>query len=88
MDNKDLLEGSVIVEHVVVKLISSSTNSHDHVVLFKSAREFVSSDQVEVVILWVLDDRNSDVIVSDNLLNLMVESVVLSGFELDWGGLE
>lgn len=88
MDNKDLFEGSMIVEHIIVKLVSSSPNSHDHVVLFKSAREFVSSDQVKVVIMWVLDDRNSDVIVSDNLLNLMVESVVLSGFELDWGGLE
>ena len=88
MDHQDLLEGSVVVEHVVIKSVGSSANSHNHVVLLESARKLVGSHQVHVVVLRVLDDWHGNVVVSDNGLDLLVEGVVSSGLELDWGGLE
>jgi hypothetical protein len=88
VNDKDLFESSVIVQHIVVKLIGTTTDSNDHVVRFQGARKLVGSYQVEVVILMVLDNRHGDVIVFDNLFDLLVKSIVFSCFKLDWCGLE
>ena len=88
MDHQDLLERSVVMEHVVIKSVGSSANSHNHVVLLQSARKLVGSHQVHIVVLRVLDDWHGNVVVSDYGLDLLVKGIISSCLELDWGGLE
>lgn len=69
--------------NIVIKFIGSSTNSNNDIVLFKSARKFVCSDQVEVVIIWVSNNWDSNIICPDNLINLIIDVVTFSCSKLD-----
>ena len=70
--------------NIVIKLIGSSTNSNNDIILFESARKFVCSDQVEVVVIWVSNNWDSNIICPDNLINLIIDVVTFSCSKLKW----
>ena len=83
VNDQHLLEDTVVVLKVIVKLVGTSTNSHEHIVLAKTARELLSTDEVHLLVLGVLHDWDSNIVSLNDVVDLVINLITLSRLELD-----